>query len=176
MPAELIEDGQCPFPEIGEKARYTLIFEPASADTPAELRTEFTARQENLAENLHLLHCDGFAASYSGPLKLPPRVRGRLSAEFGALVPSAAQVTGTVRSRRMVTVTSQPDASGRHPRNGTVTLADVPAGRRGFDSGLVAGRSVWKNADGGGWVSMEPPHDRPWVREVGVLVGLDTDG
>ncbi len=127
----LIEDGQYPFPEIGDRATYVAKSLPAVPDGHGLFEADF----------------------------------------IGA--PDGVDVTGTVVGRRIVTVTTDPLVPGYPPSPDRTMLSDVPEELRGFDSGLVPTRVVHRNPDGSGWVTMEPPTDRPWVRESGVLVDLD---
>ncbi|MFC9361638.1 hypothetical protein ACFTZB_34310 [Rhodococcus sp. NPDC057014] len=184
VPEDLIMDGQCAFPVVGDVAEYALRFyhradtEAGPGDSP-DFGSVVTGEIENLDDRpvrSMLLRGAGFTAylKSADELRGPVHLRGYFEADFAALLPESARVTGSIRRRQLITHTRHPDPDGRYRAAGTYTLSEVPDGKAGLRTGLVpAPPPVSGPFAGTGWVAMVPPRDGPWIRESGILVELD---
>ncbi len=120
-----------------------------------------------------LLRGDGWRAYststslYEGTVQLA----GSFEADGPGTIPSAAQVAGTTVGRQLITRTSRLESEARHAGGRIDTLGSLREGQTGFRSGPVPVVPV--SPDPRGWYSaMVPPRERPWIREVGILVSL----
>ncbi|MGW4332204.1 hypothetical protein ACWEK5_05185 [Rhodococcus koreensis] len=190
LPAELIMDGVVNIPQVGDRVDYAVQFYQASSIHP-EYSNDVVARVQQLNNGrlsaewtdphgqVHpgtysmLLHGDGWCAYFlsTRPYEGTVQLAGSFEADWSGVIPTEAQVAGTVTSRQLITRTSSPNPDGRHTEGWTDTLGPVPEGQTGFRDGLVPVVPI--PPDPRGWHSaMVPPRDGPWIREAGILVGL----
>ncbi|MGW0175340.1 hypothetical protein ACWDUM_16040 [Rhodococcus sp. NPDC003322] len=185
VPEYLVMDGMCEFPTVGASIDYALTFVESAAAAHPEMRSRIEVEAELLAGGRRseawtgpngsghagtysmLLHGEGWCAQFASATRHtgPVVLTGVFEADFPAFVPDVAHVYGTVTRRRMITRTSEAGS-----QDWTDSLTGISSDRTGFRSGLLPSRPIRSGSSGG--VSMVPPPDAPWVRDVGILVDL----
>ena len=190
VPADYIMDGMAPIPTVGDHVGYWLRFRSQHPSDNPEMITTVVARVQPLHDGRlsaewtdplgitrprtysMLLTGAGWSAYFTG-LELfdgEQRLTGIFEADWSAVVP-VDETTATATRVQLETRTSYPDAAGGHDE-WSDRLKPVPKGKTGFCFGLKPVEPL--PAGQSGWVSMAPPRARPWEREIGVLVDLDT--
>ncbi|BAH56042.1 hypothetical protein ROP_pROB01-05430 (plasmid) [Rhodococcus opacus B4] len=173
IPEELIMDGIVGIPQVGDSVDYTLQFYEAQPWINPEASNDVVALVEPLNEgrlsaewtdpngHVHpgtysmMVHGDGWRAYflstrlYEGTAQLV----GSFEADWPGVLPSEAQVAGTVARCQLITRTNSTDAEGRSTEGWADTLGPVPEGQTGFRI-----------------PSQDCP--TPRVREIGILVDL----
>ncbi|MGU3438455.1 hypothetical protein ACNHUS_36280 [Actinomycetes bacterium M1A6_2h] len=190
VPEEFIMDGMASIPEVGDRVDYSLQFVEARPWTNPDMANHVVAQVEVLNDGRlssdwvdphgetrrgtysMLLNGDGWCAYfqssrlYEGTAKLT----GTLEADWPGVIPIDSETAGTVTGCKLITRVSPPNSTGAHTLPPTDTVGPLREGQA-FRLGLEP--SVDTAGAASGWVSMGPPRDGPWTREVAVLVALD---
>ncbi|EOM76897.1 hypothetical protein DW322_05350 [Rhodococcus rhodnii] len=121
------------------------------------------------------LHGDTWSALFRSPRlrRGTTELVGHFEADWPGLVPENSMIAGTVTECRLITRTSRPGDDGRHDQGYSDELAPVRPGQTGFTNGLVPEEPPPPDFRSG-WVAVGPPRTGPWIRQIGVLVEVET--